>query len=868
VTSELAVAFALRAEAENRPSDFGAALNYAAESVSGNAAPAFAYFNLAVITDKIPLPRIGLEQWEAAAKSEQDPAWRAEAETHRQEMAQLLQTHEHDLKALRDPESIRTSLPSLPGALETMQQAALQSWIVMDPPPLESLQFLANEFAERNDRWWRDFMAAPWDRRANVLLSKTVTNVGAGKYAEGEGTGAQAEALFDHNGNVAGRLRARRERLEASHRGDDDARACTRLLTGVISEVSRRSYPWLQGQIVLDEITCRTLRLNGPSLDDRLNAFSNIEKTGFEGISLRSLAFLAEPWVSASSPLAAWSRALRGLPRFWASRLGDYRAYHFAWNLAQAGRMAGYLDAERMLLRESALDLSNDPRTGLRAALLSDLAAAEARAGHYSEADKSLTEARGTQAVADSTQYRDEIEVQSDQVDLLERRPEAILSRSGPAGKPEQARGMYRADRLNASGSALLMLQRYTEAEHAFAEVIALNSNILKKKTRQVERDSVAKRYDFAFRGLTEAQLRRGEPAAASLWSWLNYRARSSEAHNYPVPNDGSILLAFAELPGGVSAWLADAAGVEQHWINSANLQELVSRLNGLASDSEAPENAIRTAAREVESVLLGPFKSRLPGPTSGETPVLAVVADGSLQKIPWPLLENEKGESLILRYSIVQSNGQLPASSEGRRRISSASKTTVMADPLLDPADENFPPLKDAVAEGQRIAKRFPSVTFLKEREVTEAAFVDSAAAAEVLHFAGHGVSNGGMGGLLVSGQPRFLTAEQISGLRLSGLQLVVLSACSSGVAGETPAEDSDVLMRAFLNAGAARVLASTWAVDSLATTQLMDFFYTRLLSGELPVRALRSAILELRSHSIGAHPSAWAAFQLYGRP
>jgi len=70
---------------------------------------------------------------------------------------------------------------------------------------------------------------------------------------------------------------------------------------------------------------------------------------------------------------------------------------------------------------------------------------------------------------------------------------------------------------------------------------------------------------------------------------------------------------------------------------------------------------------------------------------------------------------------------------------------------------------------------------------------------------------------------------------------------------------------VRAFLIAGAARVLASLWPVDDATTVSFMAHFHRALSRGASPAAALGRAQAEvMREH---AHPFYWAAFQLYGR-
>ena len=250
------------------------------------------------------------------------------------------------------------------------------------------------------------------------------------------------------------------------------------------------------------------------------------------------------------------------------------------------------------------------------------------------------------------------------------------------------------------------------------------------------------------------------------------------------------------------------------------------------------------------------------------QKPTLLIAADGILAKIPWAVLENSKGKSLIERYSIVQILRHPPRTSAQSPRVTSTSPALVLADPALAYGANEFPPLADALQEGRRVARRFDSPILLEGNRATGTAFTTIAPRARLFHFAGHGVSNGGMGGLLLAGEDGFLSAEQISKLDLRNMNLAVLSSCSGGVTAETRTVAGDLLVRGFLDAGAARVLAASWPVDSFATSKLMDRFYAGLLQGESAASSLRGAMLQMRSEPGTAHPSDWAAFQLYGLP
>jgi CHAT domain-containing protein len=109
-------------------------------------------------------------------------------------------------------------------------------------------------------------------------------------------------------------------------------------------------------------------------------------------------------------------------------------------------------------------------------------------------------------------------------------------------------------------------------------------------------------------------------------------------------------------------------------------------------------------------------------------------------------------------------------------------------------------------------------------------------------------------------------LTAEDVTGLDLLATQLVVLSACDTGLGDTQVGEGVFGLRRAFVLAGAKTLVMSLWKVPDQQTQALMSDFYQRLLAGQRRAEALRDAQLKLKQQH--SHPFYWGAFICQGEP
>jgi CHAT domain-containing protein len=144
------------------------------------------------------------------------------------------------------------------------------------------------------------------------------------------------------------------------------------------------------------------------------------------------------------------------------------------------------------------------------------------------------------------------------------------------------------------------------------------------------------------------------------------------------------------------------------------------------------------------------------------------------------------------------------------------------------------------------------------------------------IIHFATHGLLNNKhpeLSGILLSmvdekGRPQdgFLQLSDIYDLNLPA-DLVVLSACETGLGRTVNGEGLIGLTRGFMYAGAARIVASLWKVDDAATAALMEQFYREMLTNGLtPAAALRVAQRQISQQKRWRSPYYWAGFVLQG--
>lgn len=304
-------------------------------------------------------------------------------------------------------------------------------------------------------------------------------------------------------------------------------------------------------------------------------------------------------------------------------------------------------------------------------------------------------------------------------------------------------------------------------------------------------------------------------------------------------------------------------------------------------------------------------------GPLTGELNKrrLLIVADDALQYVPFQLLTAPGSEAgLISKHVILNSpSASLEAllKDEAARRQRPVNEVAVLADPVFEaddprlksksettPGNETLeirqllrdagispdgveiPRLIASKAEADGIMAVVPASAGLKALGFAanrERVFSAELATYRILHFATHGIINSErpeLSGIVLSlfdsegrSQDGFLRLHEIYNLRLAA-DLVVLSACSTGLGKDVRGEGMIGLTRGFMSAGASGVIASLWKVDDDATAELMKHFYEGMFQkGLRPATALREAQLAMSKQKRWQSPYYWAGFVIQGQ-
>jgi len=453
------------------------------------------------------------------------------------------------------------------------------------------------------------------------------------------------------------------------------------------------------------------------------------------------------------------------------------------------------------------------------------------------------------------------------------------------------------------------LLNDLAEARTRLANVMLLPStdtseayrSNLEKEVEQLEQlvPGFSSLYRQEMTAVTVSRVQSAIPAGAALVEFVSYKPFNTKALTVSDRFGERRYAAFVLRRTGKPIWteIGDTKVIDAS----------VNQLRSAFKDKKSM-NA-KLIARALDEQVMQPVRALL-----GDVHQILVSPDGVLNLLPFGALVDEQNRYLLENYSITYlTSGRdlLLTTSTGNQKFN---RPLIVANPLFDTTSSErsaspqegsrsidftkfkYAPLPATALEAKEIAAVLNNAEVLTEANATESA-VKKATQPQVLHLATHGFflsdqkEPDGDGRTLVRdrqrpatlenpllrsgiilagvtqrnsgpGEDGVLSALEAASLDLRGTELVVLSACDTGVGDIRVGDGVLGLRRALLLAGAKSQVTSLWQVDDAATRELMVDFYTRLKQGEGKGEALRNAQLNMMRSAGRAHPYFWASF------
>jgi CHAT domain-containing protein len=410
-----------------------------------------------------------------------------------------------------------------------------------------------------------------------------------------------------------------------------------------------------------------------------------------------------------------------------------------------------------------------------------------------------------------------------------------------------------------------LLLEYSLGEEHSYVWVVTSSSITSHELAKQSEIENAARN----FYNLLNA---RNSDVKGETDQQLAARVRRSDA---ALPEAAAALsqLVIAPVAGQLNKKrLAIVADGALHFVPFGALPEISGGPSRTNRKAGAAASVVLLANHEIVNLpsasTLAVIRSEVAGRQKAPKTV-AVLADPVFMK------DDERVKSGKDKNS-TKADNEPPAQSEKiiqRQLVKAAADTGVAKEGLY------VPRLRGTRLEAEQIVALVPNAE--RRLALDFAASRATATSAELsqyryVHFSTHGLLNSvhpELSGLVFSlvnerGEPQdgFLLAHEIFNLKVPA-EVVVLSACETGVGKDIKGEGLVSLTRGFMYAGAPRVVVSLWSVSDLGTIDLMVRFYQKMLKEAMPpAAALRAAQLSLMNDKQRASPYYWASFTLQG--
>lgn len=356
-------------------------------------------------------------------------------------------------------------------------------------------------------------------------------------------------------------------------------------------------------------------------------------------------------------------------------------------------------------------------------------------------------------------------------------------------------------------------------------------------------------------------------------------------------PYEESILYAIVERSGTEPKLFNLGSARQPHTIGS---EYQIAGLRGASSGAERGALSLANidhAFTDLHDQLIAPLM-----PAVGDARTLFIVPDGALYSMPFSLLRDRRGELVEERFTLrLLTRPDALYGIGAEQRMADAGKALLVGGlDYANGAEAGAEPLPGTLREVRDIAallrENGAKVGLLTGTEASETAVRKEAEGARIVHLATHGSyeseRSGGAAGvdtlwqsgiiLSRSGDRKTMKRDEEDGRLyayelmdwdLTGLDLLVLSACETGRGDESFVSGLRGLPTAVAVAGARRSLLTLWPVDDAGTEQFMVRFYEHLIDGKTYPEALRQTRRDAIAGELpGAKdPRVWAAFVMF---
>jgi CHAT domain-containing protein len=884
---DLGAAYALSGDAHQRNGDYGHAVNLLLEALRLEPRNVKALFNLAIVYERLSMLDAASSTWQKLLAIENRGPWADEARTRLEDVEKKKNARKGELKRIpEDPKAFLAARRNGDGEYdaENLQNVFWSRWLPnarRDREAAGAGRRIAEDWLARfGDRLLKDAVEEAAKTDADDLLQAAGLSIVENIHGGNDKVLARAERLIadlETRGQRAAAMRMSVE-LAYSYRRSTRHEPCLAITGRLLKDLDGREYRWLAGRTHIEHSVCMSRAGGmGPARREREETAEAARANGLASLALQADQMVTSIDALSGNSSAVWAEAPKGLAVYWASAAPEARAQQGLYDMALAARTMGWKEAAIGIEGWAVEAVNRWGNPEVEALNRVHLASLFEEAGHHEEAVAELDRAealfrrqpQGT-TVANLMLAA---QLRKAQAEALGPHPEkALMELTELAKLPNFSSLADRMDARQTEGIALRARGDWQAAQRCFREAIRLGGEQVRSFAHPLSRIAAAEMAIESRRNLVEIALLHDRDAAEALRIW-EARWTDLAPANMPVISAAAAagsdaMLTYVTTPSGTAAFVSTKGRVQGRLLDqgSAPLEAEIREFQRRCASPSSDPAVLRADGRKLYARLVEPFAREIAG-----APRILIASDRWISSLPFAALVDESGRYLAERHAVGVISGPGDAGSPLDPGVSTEMPAVILAAPRAG-AKSRLPFLTGATREAKDLADRMTRPVLLESSTEAPDAIARRMATGALVHFAGHGWSNGGNAALILgpdaNGGNRYLTAMDLAALDWKGCRLAVLSACLTAAGEDRGPVNPQSLVRALLSGGARRVVAARWSLDAESTPALMRQFYDSLFAGSPPVVALAEASAKVRSMRGWEHPYYWAAFDVFGAP